>query len=167
MYELNNKAVELSKKGHLEEAIELFNQELAQRPNDPNLNFNIALVYMKKDDFTVAIKYLLKSIEAEKNDDNLRELAVCYIRLKEFDNAKKYLDEALMSFDSSDTHNVLGVLNFQLENFQEAKDEFEKATKLKPKNADAWFNLSDTYSELGMEREAKMARYKFDQLEKE
>lgn len=166
MYELNNKAVELSKKGHLDEAIKLFREELSAYPEDPNLNFNIALVYMKKDDFQVAADYLIKSVEIKESDENLRELAVCYIRLKEFDKARIYLDRALNSFNSSDTHNVMGVLQFQLEDYEGAKVSFEKATKLKPRNIDAWFNLGDTYSELGMVREAKMAKYKFEQLRK-
>ncbi len=60
----------------------------------------------------------------------------------------------------------LEFLYFQLGHYDEAKRYFEHATKLKPKNKDAWFNLSYTYKELGMEREANMARYKFEQLEK-
>lgn len=167
MYELNNKAVDLSKKGRLEDAIDLFNLELEKNPRDANVNFNLALVYIKKDDFKKAIKYLKISIEEEPCDDNLREIGVCYIRLKDFEAAKEYLVRAVTDYGSSDSNNVLGVLYFQQGHFDEAKRYFEHATKLKPKNRDAWFNLSDTYRELGMNREANMARYNYQQLERE
>ncbi len=167
MYELNNRAVVLSKEGKLEEAITLFKKALDQKPNDSNINFNLALVHIKKEDFENAIPFLETSIKLEPGDDNLREIGVCYIRLKEFDKARKYLVKAVTEYGSSESNNVLGVLFFQIGHFQEAKRYFEHATKLKHRNRDAWFNLSDTYTELGMNREAKMARYKFEQMENE
>lgn len=164
MYELNNKGVELSKQGRLEDAIDLFNLELEKNPKDPNVNFNMALVYIKKENFKEAIKYLEKSIEVAPCDDNLREMGVCYIRLKEFVKAKGYLVKAVTDYGSSDSNNVLGVLYFQLEHYEEARRYFEIATKLKPKNRDAWYNLSDTYKELGMNTEANAARHKYEKL---
>lgn len=166
MYELNNKGVELSLNGRLEDAIDLFNLELEKNPKDGNVNFNMALVYMKKEDFKKAIEYLEVSIDQEANDDNLREIGVCYIRLKEFHRAKKYLLRAVTDFGSSDSNNVLGVLYFQMEHYEEAKRYFEYATKLKHSNKDAWFNLSDTYRELKMDREANLAKREYDKLEK-
>ncbi|OQY37656.1 MAG: hypothetical protein B6229_08055 [Spirochaetaceae bacterium 4572_7] len=165
MYELNNRAVELSKEGRLNEAIHLFEKALDAMPNDSNLNFNISLVYMKQEKFKEAVEFLKKSINTEAGDDNLREIGVCYIRLKEYDKARKYLIRAFTEFGSSDTNNVLGVLFFQLKHFDEAKRYFENATKLNKNNKDAWFNLSDTYKELGMDREAQMATYQLKQLE--
>ncbi len=114
MYELNNKGVELSKEGRLEEAIDLFNLELEKNPNDANVNFNMALVYIKKEEFKKAIGYLEKSIEEEPGDDNLREIGVCYIRLKDFDKARKYLVQAVSDYGSSDSNNVLGVSIFSI-----------------------------------------------------
>ncbi len=166
MYELNNKAVQLSKDGKLDEAISLFKEVLENNPDDSNVNFNIALVYIKKEQFEDAIKYLKKSIEIFANDDNLRELGVCYIKIKEFDNARDYLIRATTDFGSSDSENVLGVYFFQISHFEEARRHFEHAVHLNSSNKDAWFNLSDTFKELGMERDSKMALYKFEQLGK-
>ncbi|MBN2617816.1 MAG: tetratricopeptide repeat protein [Spirochaetales bacterium] len=155
MYELNNKGVMFSKEGKLDEAINLFNAALVEDPNDPNVNYNMALVYMKKEDFKKAIEYLEKSVESQPCDDNLREIAVCYIRLKDFKTARKYLIQAVTDFGSSDTENVLGVLFFQMAHFEEAMRHFEHATKLNELNKDAWFNLSDTLDQLGLEKESK------------
>ena len=166
MYELNNKAVQLSKDGKLNESITLFKEVLEKNPGDSNVNFNIALVYMKKEQFEEAITFLIKSIEIFANDDNLREIGVCYIKLKEFDKAREYLVRATTDFGSSDSENVLGVYFFQVSHFEEAKRHFEHAVHLNSSNKDAWFNLSDAFKELGMERDAKMALYKFEQLEK-
>lgn len=160
MYELNNRAVELSKKGQLDEAIELFKQALAEQPKDSNINFNIALVYMKKEQYKEAIKFLEKSIDIQTCDDNLREMGVCYIKLGKLDRARDYLIRAITDFGSSDSENVTGVMFFQMKHYEEAMRHFEHAVKLKPRNRDAWFNLRDTYSELGMSREARMADYK-------
>ena len=165
MYELNNRAVELSKQGRLNESIRVFEEALEIMPKDSNLNFNLSLVYMKQERFKKAVEFLEKSINAEASDDNLREIGVCYIRLKEFDKAREHLIRAITEFGSSDTNNVLGVLFFQLKHFDDAKRYFEHATRLNKYNKDAWFNLSDTYKELGMDREAKMAKYQFEQLE--
>lgn len=166
MYELNNRAVLLSKDGKLDESITLFREVLTKNPEDSNVNFNLALVLMKKEQFLEAVPYLKKSIQLFSNDDNLRELGVCYIKLKEFDQAREYLIKATSQFGSSDSENVLGVYFFQISHFDEAKRHFDLATKLNPKNKDAWFNLSDAYAELGMDRDSKMAHYNFEQLEK-
>lgn len=166
MYELNNKAVRLSKDGKLDESITLFIKVLKEDPNNSNVNFNLALVYMKKEQFQEAIIYLKKSIEILTNDDNLREIGVCYIKLKEFDKARDYLLKATTDFGSSDSENVLGVYFFQTSNFEDARIHFEKAVSLNSSNKDAWFNLSDTFKELGLNRDSKMALYKFEQLGK-
>lgn len=165
MYELNNRAVLLSKEGRLDESIALFKEALENDSDDSNINFNIALVYMKKEAFDIAAKYLEKSISIFANDDNLRELGICYIRLEEYEKARPILLGAVKDFGSSDSENVLGVLFFKLANFEEAKRHFEIATKLNSKNRDAWFNLKDALLELGMKREAKMAQYNLEQLE--
>lgn len=166
MYELNNRAVELSKQGLLDEAINLFEEALDKSPDDSNINFNIALVFIKKEKFERAIFYLEKSIELEPGDDNLREIGVCYIRLKEFEKAKEYLTHASEEYGSSDTENVLGVLYFQMQHFKEAKRHFTNATQLNPDDKDAWFNLADTLKELKMKKEAKLARDNYKKLEK-
>ena len=164
MYELNNRGVELSKSGRLNEAIHLFEKAIEEGGDDPNIYFNLALVYMKKESYEKAVFHLKKSIDIEANDDNLRELGICYIKLKEFEKARPYLVRAVTEFGSSDSNNVLGVMFFQLKHYEEAKRYFEYATKIDKSNKDAWFNLSDTYKELGLDREAKMAKYTYDQL---
>lgn len=166
MYELNNRGVELSKNGKLDEAISVFKEAIQQDPEDSNLYFNIALVYMKKEDFKSAIINLNKSVELFPNDDNLRELGVCYIKTNEMDSAREALVKAVSDYGSSDSENVMGVYFFQISHFEEAKRHFENAVRVDSENRDAWFNLCDTYMELGMEREAKMARYKLNELEK-
>ena len=166
MYELNNRAVQLSKDGKLNEAIELFMEALEADPYDSYINFNISLVYIKKEQFRKAISFLETSIELLANDDNLREIGVCYIRLNEHSRARPYLERAITEFGSSESENVMGAMFFQMSNFEEAKRHFENSTKLNSKNRDAWFNLKDTYIELGMDREAKMALYQFNILKK-
>lgn len=166
MYELNNKAVKLSLKGKLDQSIKVFKEALLKSPDDSNINFNIALVYIKKEDYLTAIPYLEKSIEILPCDDNLRELGVCYIKLEKLEEARPFLIRAANDFGSSESQNVLGVYFFMISHFEEAQKHFEHAVKLNPENRDAWFNLKDTFLELGMERESKMAQYKFDQLEK-
>lgn len=164
MYELNNKAVQLTKAGKLNESISLFEKALIENPSDSNVNFNLALVYIKMENYIKAIFYLEISIKSFANDDNLREIGVCYIKLKEFDKARRYLVRATKEFGSSDSENVFGVYYFQISHFDEAKKHFELAVNLNPNNKDAWFNLSDTCKELGLERDSKMALYKFEQL---
>lgn len=164
MYKVNNRAVELSKAGKLDESIALFEEALKVAPNDSKINFNIALVYIKKEQFDRAATYLEQSVVLSPCDDNLREIGVCYIRLKEFDKAKQYLVRAITEFGSSESQNVLGVMFFQISNFEEAKKHFENATKLNSKNSDAWFNLKDTCLQLGLERDAKIAQYQFELL---
>jgi tetratricopeptide (TPR) repeat protein len=167
MYELNNKAVELSKKGKLTKSIDLFNKALEENPLDTNINFNLALVYVKKEDFISAIKYLKNSIKSKKSPENLRELGICYIRLKKFSEARESLEESMrLDNNLSETYNVLGVLDFQEEKYLDARGAFEKAVELDPENRDAWFNLKDTYNELGMTREEKMAEFKYNELNK-
>ncbi len=165
MYELNNRGVELSIIGKLDEAIEVFTQALISSPSDFNLLFNISLVYIKKCDYQRALEYLLKTVEMKECDENLREIGVCYIKLKKYSEARKYLEVCLDRFSSSESENVMGVCLFLSAQYTEARIHFEKAVKLDPWNRDAWFNLSDTFMELGMKREAKMAKYKYKLLE--
>lgn len=164
MYELNNRAVELSKRGQLDEALKLFSEALDEKPDDANIHFNIALVYIKKENYKKAIKFLEKSLKIQPCDDNLRELGVCYIKQGQLEKARDYLIRAITDFGSSESENVTGVMFFQMEHYEEAKRHFEHAVKLKPKNSDAWFNLRDTYTELGMTREARMADYKYREI---
>lgn len=167
MYELNNKAILLSRNGKLDKAITLFKEALKDSPEDSNINFNIALVYIKKEQFETAILYLKTSIELSPCDDNLREMGVCYIRLQDYPKARTFLIKAVTEFGSSESENALGVLFFKISHFETAKRHFDHAIKLNKYNSDAWFNLKDTCTELGMKKEAKMALYQFNLLEKQ
>jgi len=159
--EANNRAIRLSQEGRLDSSIELFLNLLNQNPNDPIVNYNLALVYIKKGYYKNAIPLLIKSVEIDPNDENLNQLGNCYINRGELDLAKETLLRATKEFGSSDSENSLGVCYFLGGDFNSARAHFKLSVELDENNDDAWYNLSDTLKELGLNREAKKAYKKF------
>jgi len=60
--------------------------------------------------------------------------------------------------------NNLGVLMFQERRYAEAREFFAAATAARPAYEDAWFNLRDACSELGLGAECAAASARFDEL---
>ncbi|MCF6334390.1 MAG: tetratricopeptide repeat protein [Spirochaetales bacterium] len=95
--------------------------------------------------------YLVSIVQYEKNKD-LPAARAYY---------KKALDrDPFFSYAC----NNLGVSYFLNGDYMTARDYFEKALESDSSDPDAWFNLRDTYTELGMTAEAESADLKYHEL---
>ena len=122
MFEMINRAIQLSNEGRLDESIKLFKDVLAVEAMEPNANYNIGLVYIKKEEYENALVHLKKSLRMIKNPDTLKEIGVCYIRLHKLDEALEYLETAIDLADTSEINNTTGVVWFQKSDYNKARE---------------------------------------------
>jgi signal transduction histidine kinase len=113
--------------------------EAGQLANDPNLESNaynpLSGIYLKKDQFALAMTMIEKSIAIKKETHDTRGLAFAlygrgkvYLKLKNYERALADLSESLkIQIEMGDklgvamAYNKLGLLHLGLQNFEEAK----------------------------------------------
>jgi tetratricopeptide (TPR) repeat protein len=161
----NIKGIRLTEKGDFLSAIALFNEILAEEPALSGVLFNRAEAKRSMGDLDgaeVDLKLALTISPVEP--DYLHALGMVAYEKDDFDTALQWYEKALEQDPNHGTvWNDKGIIAFRRGNYAEARRSFEKAVLLQPDSYDTWFNLADTYDELGLRRERIAA---LDQLKR-
>jgi uncharacterized protein (TIGR02145 family) len=117
-------------------------------------------------DYMAATNYLNKSIEKNPNEPN----AYYYKGLIDNDNndKKSAISNFTKAIGFNPNYSVVyynrGIAYEKMENYELAITDFTKAIELDPINADAYDHRGNVYNKLGMKREQKKDREKYDEL---
>ncbi len=174
---LNNLGAEASSSGDYDTAEKYFRQALEISPGDPLICYNIGFALLKKGEKEEAVKWFDKALahapagpDTEADGPDRGKLALdcglaCFEASLYGKSEKYYLTASEAEKENGEYWNRLGVLKFVTENINEARDCFEKAVAIDRQHLDAWYNLADTYDELGLKDKAASARKQFLILE--
>jgi tetratricopeptide (TPR) repeat protein len=161
----NIKGIRLTEKGDFLSAITLFDEIIAEAPALSGVLFNRAEAKRSLGDLDGAeIDLNLALTISPDEPDYLHALGMVAYEKDDFDAALQWYEKALAQNPNHGTvWNDKGIIAFRRGNYAEARRSFEKAVLLEPDSYDAWFNLADTYDELGLKRERAKA---LDQLKR-
>jgi tetratricopeptide (TPR) repeat protein len=165
---LNTQGIEYSHSGKYEKAIFAFTTALELEPANPRIIYNMALVFIKKEDWHTAEELLRRAIELEDDQaDYYNDLGLCLYRQSDKSGAVESYEKAL---ELDPTHSVAwnnrGVVYFQEENYIKAEEAFRTSVNLDSDWEDSWFNLRDTYEMLGEREKWKSAHKQYKKLKK-
>ena len=167
----NNNGARLSEQKKYDEAEQNFKLAFELDPKDYLVPYNIGFMLLKKGDkeefarwFDVAF-YNVPADAGNLKGTLALDCGLACFEAGLYNEALKYYDIAFFCGESSAEYwNRVGVLSFVTEKYEKAKECFEKAVSLEPDHADALFNLSDTYDELGLSEKASETRVKYSAL---
>lgn len=155
-----SRAFNLGLRGMYDEAITEYIRALRARPNDPDLHYQLAVIYRKKKLFQNAVSELERTLELSPNHFKaLLLLGNTYGEdARDHRKAIEYYGRAVeLAPDYPDLRNNLGnAYRFIGEN-EKAVEQFEKAIDLNPAYARAFFNLGKALSQLDRFEEAELS----------
>ena len=138
--ELYNEGIKYSDKWEGREAQQKFAAALRIDPN-----FILANLYAGSDDPALVRQYRARAVENKSNGTESEEIKVdMWLAQREgrqtdaMNLAKRLIE---LYPNSSEPYIILGDLQSQAQDFEAAIETYEKATKINPKNLDAWFGL--------------------------
>ena len=122
--------------------------------------FNKAVCFESLGEPDESLVWYRKALDQKPGDpDALTGAGKCLYRMGAYEQSESYFLQAIEANASTGVAcNDLGVLCFVQGRFEEARDWFLKALENDPGNADALYNIADTYEELGDTGEA--AKYR-------
>ncbi|MDC7219178.1 MAG: tetratricopeptide repeat protein [Spirochaetales bacterium] len=164
--QMNSEGIRLSQSGKYDKALLAFNTALEMEPANPRIIYNMALVFIRKEDYATAQELLIKAIDLEPEEGDFHnDLGLCYYRSGKKDEALAEYDRALeLNPTHSTAWNNRGVYYFQKEDYPRAEECFRTSVNLNPDWEDSWFNLRDTYEMLGERKKWKEAHKRYREL---
>lgn len=147
---LNNQAIILANGGDYYEAIACFKRALTIEQNNYLLWYNLGLTYRDSGDIKNARLSLEKALHiAPERLDVIDTLSTLCINDEDYEAALAYSQDGIdLAPDNSSFWNIAGVALFNMEKFDLACEHFERALCFNPYDANALYNLRDTYEEL-------------------
>lgn len=138
-------------KGEFENAIDCFDQLLANDPDNIELIYGKASALLENENYEKAIEFFDDILKIDENYvDAICAKGVALMGLDKLQEAEKYFDKALFL----DPNHLLSLFNnanllFDSENFSEALEYYQKTVDLAPDFVNAWFNVGLTLFILG------------------
>ena len=147
---LNNQAIMLASSGNYGDAIACFKRAIIIEQNNYLLWYNLGITYRDSGDIANARASLEKAHQiAPERLDVLDTLCTICINDEDYLAALDYSHIGIdMAPENSTFWNIAGVALFNLEKFDLASEHFEQALCNNPYDANALYNLRDTYQEL-------------------
>ncbi len=148
---MNKRAIELSDSGEYTDAIACFRRAITVEKNNHLLYFNLGITYFHAGDLANAKNSLLQAHLLNPDESEILEmLAIVCNEAGQREEALYYCTEALdINYYNHKIWNTIGVIYFSIEEYNDACEAFEQAVTINPYYYDAFFNLRDTYEELG------------------
>ncbi len=139
-----------------EEAVAVFQQILAKRPDLVNTHYRLGSALAKQGEFDLAAEEFRRIVEAEPNAASAHcELARMMARTRKYEGAIREYREALrIAPEMANANRELGLLYGSLKRPKEAAACFENAIKYDPQDAVAWANLWGALVQLGQYEKA-------------
>lgn len=138
-------------RGHIPKARAYFKEAIALRSNFAEAHNNLGAVFMDERDYGYAADEFKRAIEIDPGYVNARvNLALCKFYSGD---AKRARDEYRKCVElqplACDCRQGLGVLAASQKKYDEAKTEFQKMTEVCPENPTGYYNLCQTYYDMG------------------
>lgn len=148
---LNSQAIDLASQGLFSEAIACLKRAIVIDKDNYLLWYNMGITYRDEGNFSDSKKALLQAYKLNNQDEELLEtLSLVCFSLKNTDEAFSYCKEGIeLNPENARNWNNLGVFLFSKQQYEDASTAFETAISIYPHYYDAFFNLRDTYLELG------------------
>jgi len=142
-------------------ALEQFLKALEMNPDDPYLQYDLALTYDMKGVLDKAADHLKKAIELKPDySDAYNYLGFVYFRQGRVYEAIEAYNKALdnlLYLNPQEAHLNLGVAYLSLKQYQKAKVHLEEAIRIVPTFVPAYNSLGITYEGLGQDDKARSA----------
>ena len=149
-------AIELHKKGKIEEALSLYLKLHIDQNENTKLLFYIGNAYLQTKKFDLAIDYYKKTISSDQNHFNAyNNLGGTLLTLGRYKEAIEIFKKTIkIKPDFSDAYSNLASCYHNLKQYEDSILNYNKAIKLNPKNFAAYNNLGSTYKEINQNENA-------------
>ena len=149
-------AIELHKKGKIEEALSLYLKLHIDQNENTKLLFYIGNAYLQTKKFDLAIDYYKKTISSDQNHFNAyNNLGGTLLTLGRYKEAIEIFKKTIkIKPDFSDAYSNLANCYHNLKQYEDSILNYNKAIKLNPKNFAAYNNLGSTYKEINQNENA-------------
>lgn len=150
-----NKAIDLTKKGHLKDAEEIYLQLFTKDSKNHVLSSAIGLFYASIGNLKKASEFLEKACELNKSQGTLSALGYVEYEKKDYEKAAEILEHALDFGEDVEIYNKLILSLFQINNYKKAVEYSTKMYKKYPENANAVSNMVKSLTQSGKLFEAE------------
>lgn len=161
--QLYNSGLDHHRAGRLDQAIALYQQAIAKRPDFFEANLNLAVILHDSGDLEGAIKRYRRVLEIRPNVPEIYNNLGNALRLaKRHKEAVKSLMKAVrLNPDYAEAHNNLGIVLMEIGQPQAALDHFEKALAIRADYPNARLNLGVALMQVGRwdDAESALERY--------
>ena len=149
-------AIELHKKGKIEEALSLYLKLHVDQNENTKLLFYIGNAYLQTKKFDLAIDYYKKTISSDQNHFNAyNNLGGTLLTVGRYKEAIEIFKKTIkIKPDFSDAYSNLANCYHNLKQYEDSILNYNKAIKLNPKNFAAYNNLGSTYKEINQNENA-------------
>ena len=160
-------AIELHKRGNIEEAVTIYGDVLEADPDNPNAFHYLGIARHQLGESDAAIELLQRSLElAPGNVNAINNLGNMYRETGMLERAEECYREVLeLAPRHADTLVNMAVSLRGLKKTDEALAAVKEAIEINPKHAQAWHNLGNIYCDLKQFKEALSAYGQSDELE--
>ncbi|HET6343592.1 MAG TPA: tetratricopeptide repeat protein [Myxococcota bacterium] len=138
-------------RGHMDRARTFFKEALSLRDDFAEAHNNLGAIFMDERDFGYACDEFKQAIEIDPGYVNARvNLALCKFYGGHADDARaEYLKCVELQPKACDCRQGLGVLAASKKDYDSAKVEFQKMTEVCPEDPIGFYNLCQTYFDMG------------------
>ncbi|OXM85064.1 tetratricopeptide repeat-containing glycosyltransferase family 2 protein [Paenibacillus rigui] len=116
--------------------VALLQEALCQEPNDPFHHYNMAVEYMRMQDYPSALEHLREALERCMPETSYRHLLVkyearCLLALQRYEEAAAVCSQAIELYgDYTDLVHLLGVIQFTTGHKRQAQDTLTRAARM-------------------------------------
>lgn len=152
---LNNLALSLARQNRNAEAIVLYRQALAFKPDDAVTERNLGVAYFRAHQFADARPFLERTANTTHNLQSLQLAGLNLFAMDRYFEAVAYLEQArALSPDDLDNLSMLGQAYLRLKNYAAMTAIFTHIMQIHPDSAEAHVMLATAYDKLFREQEA-------------
>jgi predicted TPR repeat methyltransferase len=159
-------AIELNKRGLLEEARSIYDDVLRADPENRDATHFLGVVSHQLGDSERGLEHMMRALELDPDQPSiLNNLGNIYKEIGRLEEAQEMYQRVLdIAPGHADTWVNLGVILRELRQPEAALERLNRALELNPEHPDAYFNLGDTYRDLKRSDDAFAAYLKSGEL---
>lgn len=144
-------AIQAYENGDYDQAIQLLNEHILQKPKDQKAYFYLGNVYFKKEMLDSTIAQYEKALDLKsKYWQALYQLGYAYYKQQRYDEAEKTFERGLEVKERGEFYNGLGLVQMKKDMLAEADFSFRKAISYDKKNPEFHKNLGDVNFKKGV-----------------
>jgi tetratricopeptide (TPR) repeat protein len=143
--------IEAYENGEYDQAIELINQYIQEKPRDEKAYYFLGRCYFEMGDFDQAIEEYRKALNvSSKYWQAYYGLGQAFLEKDNYDEAERAFQDGLSKKDKPEFYNGLGLVQLSKGMLKEADYSFRKAISMDEKNPEYHKNLGDVNFEKGV-----------------